>query len=399
MQKGARRGLGQPGSLVEPIRQLWVGGNPITDPAGAAGDAQGYTGTKPIAVYFKNAARPNNPGAGADGFIFIDDYRRIEQNGVASSGIPGDNSATIKLWLQPTFATAVTDYSLNGVTVGGFIGQGSPVGANVTLATAGRFAAFASHLDTGVPVYGMYGLSVHLGLVPASTNVATEMVGVDINALNSFGSTATSAYGFRLLSNVGMAGLTNWGLMLGATGTAGTSTAMVNQIRGPVTLGGAADNTKPVAQVDIQNLTALANSSPGTAIQSLTDTPASGSALQRQTFRSLLLTTNASAAPVWLFTLIATGRYFIRGTLMARQTGGAGGVVGQGAAWTLTGGFKDRAVDGALVATLMGTLPTGWAAPTSTIFAGAAISINVQGAVNQNVTWHLEVDIFGPLVS
>jgi hypothetical protein len=401
--KGIRRGIGVPGG-IEPNPTIWGSSSPFAANTLGAGGIAAYPGQLPIPYYFQIDGPPNNPAYQRLG-IGVNDVRVVTQT-ISSSGIVADNSAAIKVWLQPTFSASVTDAGLNGVAVGGFIGypqDGGGVGyagsGPISLAANGRFSAFASHFDTGVPVYGMYGVSIHLGLVGSSGTMATEVVAYDINAMNSFGATATNTFGFRIQSTTQVAGVTNWGIMIGQNGTAGASTATINQVRGPVTLGGAADLTVPAAQADIQNVIALPSvGSPGTPILAMTDTPTSGSALVRKVYRSYVKTTGTGAASMWAFTPVATGRYFLRGIVMGRQTGGTSGTTGQGCAWTFTIGLKDQAIDGAIATTLIGTLPTGWAAPNTSI-TYSSLFIQVNGAANENVTWHIEVEQYGPLVS
>ena len=410
MNKGALRGLGLPGSLIEQVPQLWVGGNPITSPAQptATGDLvagsplNSLGGTNVPPVYGLYSGRPPSPGW-ADYFEFVDDYRYIEQNGPASSGTIADNCATHRAFLLPTFNSAVSDYSLTAYAVSGFVGGTAIWGGSgfTGLAASGRVGGFGTHLDVSVPVYGLYAFQAHIGLLGTTGVMATEMVAFDINELNSFGSTATNVFGFRLASSVGMVGSTNWGLMIGQPSN-GSANAAVNQVRGPITLGGAADLTVPAAQVDIQNVTALPTAgAPGTAIESLTDTPASGSAFIRKTYRSKVTTTSATAATLW--TSAATpsgGRWLYTGILMCRQTGGSGGTTGQGCAWTFSFSVTDGVADQGSFnggATLVGTKPTGWL-PTYTASTAGAV-IQAVGATNENITWWIEVQAYGPLAT
>ncbi len=404
MNKGALRGLGLPGSLIEQVPQLWVGGNPITSPTGAELDsgAGNFGALNLPIVYGLYSGRPASPGL-VDYFDYTDDYRYIEQNGPASSGAIADNSATHRTFVIPTFNAAVTDYSMTGYAVSGLVGGNGVYGGSGStgLAASGRFGAFGCHFDVSVPVYGLYAFQAHIGLSGASGVMATEMVAYDISALNSFGATATNAFGFRLPSGTGMAGSTNWGLMIGQPSN-GSANAAVNQVRGPITLGGAADLTVPAAQVDIQNLVALTTAAPGTPIESLTDTPASGSALQRRTYRSRVTTTSVTTTTIWTSPATPSGgRWLYTGILMARQTGGTGGTTGQGCAWTLatsvTDGVADQTLSGTVGATLVGTKPTGWGPSWSVSTAGAVFQVGA--AANENVTWWLEINVYGPLAT
>ena len=391
--KGVRRGLGLP-SGTNPSQNIWGGVAPSASTFGSFGFSE--VGQRPVPYYFRNYA-PATPGQVQHGFA-IEDTRYVPASTPATSNLIADGSAAAKVWMAQTFSSSVSNYTLAGVAVSGFIGAGSQPGA--TLATGGYLGAFAAHFDTAIPVYGIYGYQAHLGLFATTGVYATEMVAFDINAMNSFGATATTTVGYRYPSvNGGIVGATNWGLMIGLTNTVGTSTATVNQVKGQITLGGSADYTKPAAQVDIQNvLTLVSAAAPGTPTLAMTDTPASGSSVVKNIYRSYFKSTTSGANVIWTFTPVGTGRYFARGVVWARQTGGTGGTTGQGAAWTFTFGVKDAAIDGTLASTLIGTLPTGWTGPATTVGSGL-INITTAGAANQNVTWHIEIELYGPLVT
>lgn len=226
--KGVRRGIGQPGSRFEQVPNLWGGGNPLLDSSTSSGDLRNYPGYRPIPYYFLIKGGPTTVGGAGVG-VGINDYRYVPQS-VPSSGVFADNTSAMKIWMQPTFGPGVTDYSHTGISVGGFIGQGTQ---GTVPSSSGYICAYGMHLDTGMPVFGMYGLQIHLGLLAVS---ATEAVGIDLSAMNGFSGTFTN--GIFLRNNDGQMGavVNKWNFQL---------TYAPSQHRGPFGVGGLTTTTLP----------------------------------------------------------------------------------------------------------------------------------------------------------
>lgn len=103
-------------------------------------------------------------------------------------------------------------------------------------------------------------------------------------------------------------------------------------------------------------------------------------------------TTDGSAATIATIVIPATTTVHIRGSVVARRTGGSAGTAEDGAGYEFAVTYKNVAGTATLIGS--GTLMTthedqsGWDV-TFTASGGNAL-IQVTGAANNNVAWHLE---------
>lgn len=106
-----------------------------------------------------------------------------------------------------------------------------------------------------------------------------------------------------------------------------------------------------------------------------------------------VITTDATVTAALVLVLSASRTYNIHVRVYARRTGGAAGTAEDAAGYFVRGTFKvvggNSVLVGALVTDTAAEDQAGWDATLAIVGGTANVAVNVTGAANNNVTWHV----------
>ena len=110
-----------------------------------------------------------------------------------------------------------------------------------------------------------------------------------------------------------------------------------------------------------------------------------------QTYQASVNTTGAGATLLHTFTVNATTTLGIEVIVVARRTGGAAGTAEDGASYDMKAAYKNVAgtatIIGAGIKNVWGEDQAGW--DINFVVATGTVRLEVTGAANNNVTWHM----------
>lgn len=109
------------------------------------------------------------------------------------------------------------------------------------------------------------------------------------------------------------------------------------------------------------------------------------------TYQNYVNTTNATATLLHTFTVPASTTLGIEVVVVARRTGGAAGAAEDGAGYDMKAAYKNAAgtatLIGAGIKNVWGEDQAGW--DISFVVSTNTVRLEVTGAANNNVTWHM----------
>jgi hypothetical protein len=112
-------------------------------------------------------------------------------------------------------------------------------------------------------------------------------------------------------------------------------------------------------------------------------------------YQNRLATTNATQTTMHTFTVPASTTYAIEAIVIARRTGGSAGTAEDGARYKLSGVYKNVGGTATLIGALGVTADEDQAAWDATLnLTGATVLLQVTGATNNNITWHMTARVY-----
>lgn len=156
----------------------------------------------------------------------------------------------------------------------------------------------------------------------------------------------------------------------------------------PIILG--RDNGTKVFEVLDGALTRLTQPTLGNAVFQITSTATNDDPTEI-VYQNRVATTDATVTTLHTFTIPASTTYAIEAIVVARRTGGSAGTAEDGARYKIAAVYKNVAgtatIIGSITTVLSDESQASWDCTFTT--SGATVLLNVTGAVNNNVTWHL----------
>ena len=135
--------------------------------------------------------------------------------------------------------------------------------------------------------------------------------------------------------------------------------------------------------------TIVSQSTTGNRVFSVTTTATSDDPVVNY-YQNRTTTTNATPATIHTVTTADVTTTYITGTITARRTGGVSGTAEDGAAYEFKAVYKNTTnavLIGSATITVIGESQAGWDVTLN--ISGDDVQIQVTGAANNNITWHL----------
>lgn len=246
------------------------------------------------------------------------------------------------------------------------------VAQNTGAGTVTNMAALETDITISSTVTTFRGLRI---TAPGGTGTVTTIVGGDF--ANQGRATATNSFGIRVLAQSGSSS-NSWGI-----GVEGASTNSF--INGLLRIGTA---TAPVARLHVTEPTL------GNEVYRY-ETTSTGSDPADQGYHNRVATTDATVTTLHTFTIPTNTAYTVTAKVLARRTGGTAGTAQDSASYILVATYKN--VGG--TATLVGAVARLYEAEDQAAWdcvltiSGATVLVQVTGATNNNVTWHMSGEV------